>query len=204
MIKNVNKTDKRIMKTRAALTRALIDLLQQQAYHEITVSSLCKEANISRATFYNNFETVDDILPYYFETRSVELQKIFQKNLLMNEGISFHDSYKNMIRQIVMLLNQEYYPIFRSIALRNDAGHINMVVEGFIENVVTDFLLEHAPRRSLNVPIEMVASALSGAITGALLYLYHHHDEYSEDDMCDVIENLTWSVFSAAYDTEIK
>ena len=41
---------------------ALINLLREKPYLEITVVNLVKKANISRASYYRNFSSIDDVL----------------------------------------------------------------------------------------------------------------------------------------------
>lgn len=46
------------------LTEALISLMAEMEYHKITVMQICKKADLSRQTFYNFFNTKDEILHY--------------------------------------------------------------------------------------------------------------------------------------------
>ena len=57
--------DKRITKTKRALKSALLELLTTQAFDVISITELCKIANVSRITFYTHykdkFALLDDI-----------------------------------------------------------------------------------------------------------------------------------------------
>jgi AcrR family transcriptional regulator len=55
-------TDARIVRTRAALNRAIIDLATEKAVPSITVSELAAEAGINRVTFYKHFTTPAEAL----------------------------------------------------------------------------------------------------------------------------------------------
>ena len=46
--------DKRITKTKRALKSALLELLTTQAFDVISITELCKIANVSRITFYTH------------------------------------------------------------------------------------------------------------------------------------------------------
>ncbi|MGB7339105.1 MAG: TetR/AcrR family transcriptional regulator [Phototrophicaceae bacterium] len=59
---NFQSTDPRAIQTRDAIQQAFIDLLQVKTYRNITVTDVTKEAGIARHTFYNHYETLDDLL----------------------------------------------------------------------------------------------------------------------------------------------
>ena len=54
--------DRRRRKTRAAIFSALDGLLEEKDYDSITVSNIIDRADVGRTTFYDNFETKDDLL----------------------------------------------------------------------------------------------------------------------------------------------
>ena len=47
------------------ITKALLKLLQEKPIEEISISELCKQAGIGRASFYRNFDSKEDILRTY-------------------------------------------------------------------------------------------------------------------------------------------
>lgn len=49
------KTDFRIRKTYTALVDALLQLMSEKRFEEITINELCERAMVRRATFYNHF-----------------------------------------------------------------------------------------------------------------------------------------------------
>lgn len=59
-----DKIDRRIIKTKKSLGEALLKLLRKEKIDLIKINELCDEAKVSRATFYNNFESIVDVLSY--------------------------------------------------------------------------------------------------------------------------------------------
>ena len=47
--------DKRTLITKTAVKEAMLELLSQTPFNYITVSSLCREAGVGRATFYTHY-----------------------------------------------------------------------------------------------------------------------------------------------------
>lgn len=66
--KNMNESPERkrerlsIMKTKRSLKRAFSELMKEKSADKITVSELCKKAEISHSTFYNHFGSIDDFI----------------------------------------------------------------------------------------------------------------------------------------------
>lgn len=57
-----NKRDRRIQYTKKNLREALIALLKEKTINEVSISELCKAADINRNTFYNHYSIPLDIL----------------------------------------------------------------------------------------------------------------------------------------------
>lgn len=54
--------DIRVRNTMAAVRKSLIDLMGEQKFEDITISMLCKNAGISRKTFYMHYCSLDDVI----------------------------------------------------------------------------------------------------------------------------------------------
>lgn len=52
---------------RTDMVNALLRLLEQKAFSEISISELCHEAGLSRMTFYRNYESTENILSSHLE-----------------------------------------------------------------------------------------------------------------------------------------
>jgi AcrR family transcriptional regulator len=52
----------RMLRSRATLRRALLTLLNRAAFDSITIRDIIREAHVSSATFYRNYETKADVL----------------------------------------------------------------------------------------------------------------------------------------------
>ena len=59
------KSDKRSQASANAIYNALMKLLQFHSLDAITVSAICEASNVSRATFYRNFDIIDDVFAWY-------------------------------------------------------------------------------------------------------------------------------------------
>ena len=62
MPKSNRKPDRRVRRTRRQLQNALRELIQKKPYNKITKVDIVNEADISRATFYLHYNSVDELL----------------------------------------------------------------------------------------------------------------------------------------------
>jgi len=60
--KEINTKDRRTKHTRKAIRDALIELLNTKPYSKISVTELCRLAEINRGTFYIHYYDVDNVL----------------------------------------------------------------------------------------------------------------------------------------------
>jgi len=59
---NFQSNDPRAVRTRREIQRAFIELLGEKPYQNITVTDIAGKAGYARHTFYNHYETKDDLL----------------------------------------------------------------------------------------------------------------------------------------------
>lgn len=71
------KKDRRVQHTKKFLKEALIKLLKEKTLTKITISELCKEADINRNTFYCHYTLPEDVLSEIEDEILQNIQKIF-------------------------------------------------------------------------------------------------------------------------------
>lgn len=58
----MNKSESKYFNTAKKMDDALISLLEEKTFEYITVSEVCKKANVNRSTFYLHYENTADLL----------------------------------------------------------------------------------------------------------------------------------------------
>lgn len=56
------KGNRRILYTKNIIKESLIELLENKEIHEVTVTDICKKADINRGTFYSHYKDAFDLL----------------------------------------------------------------------------------------------------------------------------------------------
>lgn len=86
------KQTERIKQTKTSIGQALYSLILKMPYEEITISDICKEAKISRVSFYHYFDKKDDVLIQFCDERFAEFFEDFSKV----EKMTFEDLIEEM------------------------------------------------------------------------------------------------------------
>lgn len=78
----LRKTDRRTLMTKVIIKDALLELLQNTLYEKITVTALCRQAEVTRATFYLHYNNIDDVLDELLDDalRLSELDTLYSMN----------------------------------------------------------------------------------------------------------------------------
>ncbi len=71
------KDNARSQKSREAIRAALVALLEKQELSELTVSQLCREADVNRSTFYAHYQDLWDVMDELEEQMDRELLEQF-------------------------------------------------------------------------------------------------------------------------------
>ena len=80
MTAELTTVDRRITRSRRALRRALIELIEERGLDGFTVNDLCARADLTRGTFYNHFRGKDDLLQSFEDEIMADL-RTFQERI---------------------------------------------------------------------------------------------------------------------------
>lgn len=87
MIKSENPIATR---SKEMLVQALLSLMKEKKFHEISIAELTQKATLSRRTFYRLFTTKDEILLYHINQL---WDKVSEKLYAATDNSYFHTSY---------------------------------------------------------------------------------------------------------------
>ena len=62
MKKEMNKNDRRYAYTHNVIKDAMLELLHSTGFEEVTVSGLCRQAQVGRATFYTHYDNLMEVI----------------------------------------------------------------------------------------------------------------------------------------------
>ena len=76
------KREKQVLESKEMIKNALIELLQDQPYQDITISDIAEKAQVARMTVYRHFSDKEEIAQYLFQ--SIFLQVVAEIEQMPN------------------------------------------------------------------------------------------------------------------------
>ncbi|MDU4698215.1 MAG: TetR/AcrR family transcriptional regulator [Paenibacillus sp.] len=78
MTRTPSKSDPRVLRSKAALRTALLQLMAIKPFHAITITDVVKQAGYNRGTFYANYGTKEDLFNDMIEEKIQDLLQAFR------------------------------------------------------------------------------------------------------------------------------
>lgn len=156
------------------ITESLIKLMSVKPYHQITIMDICKQADLSRQTFYNVFDKKEDILRFSLQNSCEE-----QLSPLMHqERTSFPEivsALAGVLEENEELLSMMINNNLEGIILDIIAKSITMVTDSFVKNERKKELLPYSK------------TMVSGALAHLIVYWFRQENPVSIEQLTDLI-----------------
>lgn len=182
----MKKLDIRVKKTYNQLTDAIMELLTEKSFDDITVLEICEKASVHRATFYKHFVDKFEFLNNILKNKLSEItyDKIEKEYTpdsmkkscmtMMTSVISFIENNKKFFAS---LSNDQYSISFNTVLTDSIAEFISERI-----NTIEDL------RKSLGNHVDMLANYYAGAIVGLIKWWVTAEDPCTVDELFDFIE----------------
>lgn len=163
------------IKSQQWLTETLLDLMEEKSYADISIMDICKRADLSRQTFYNYFDSKDDLFRFLLRSTYGESLNSLKEIPSSIEAISL---FVNTVRDNPRLV---------SAVVKNNMGNL---VSDEIFNAITQFLNRFIPNFENQPDFAYHVVLLSGALTHFMLYYARNNNEMSEKEMTRILETF--------------
>lgn len=101
--------DNNLGKAQTAFTKALLDILKNKSFDQISVSELSEAARYDRRTFYRYFQSKSDILYLYCASLLAEMAEDMKKEpLTPQSGFLSYYEFWNKHRDFLLLLEKQH------------------------------------------------------------------------------------------------
>lgn len=158
------KLDLRVQRTYKMLTDALLTLLQEKKFEQITVGELCERAMVRRATFYKHFGDKYEL--YTFVVREL-VEKFTAESDVVYDGQRPRTFYVGMI-DLSFKFVEDHREMMVSMA---KSGCADKLFELFASEVERDMRTQLQKDEASGVVLLAKPDIIAAAATGALVYI---------------------------------
>ena len=176
------KKDRRTRKTRQILREALLTLLKEKRYEDISVQDIIAQADVARSTFYVHYVDKDDLL-----TGS---HGIFAENL--GEQMLAHagESGSAFSSRTWFYHIQAQGDILQVIA-KDSAMELAMkTLHGIIHDSVQKGMQAHAPIKNASVPLPLIVDYLTDTLMTLIKWWFKDGMRYTPEQMDEMFQQL--------------
>ena len=183
----MNKSESKYFNTAKKMDKALISLLEEKSFEYITVSEICKKANVNRSTFYLHYENMVELLE---ET----------VRFILDDFISYFDIGKNNITckfkeapldKLVFITDEYIHPyllyikdnkrVFSTVLLNAESFGFNEIYTRLYERIFNPIL------ERFNYPVTDRKYVMKFYLNGITAII----NEWLKDDCILSVEDIT-------------
>lgn len=143
--------------TKQKIENAYVSLLRKRPHSAITASSVIKEANVNRSTFYQYFDSVIDL------QRSIETELLASMQQIAQEAIASTNGLD--VTRIVSRIYVEYGDLIGLLLGSSGSMRFTSKVKEQLKPLVTEVLSVSVPLNSSSYIAEFVIGGLLSAYT---------------------------------------
>ena len=181
------RIDRRVIRTRRHLRQALMALILENGYDEITIEDITDRADLGRTTFYLHYRDKEALLLESLEATAEELRGQIRLERMQPESSSAGGPIHEVFRHAAQ--NSDLYKIILSGGAASRV--LNYVREMLLEAAVEFFGPRLAARRGENVPpVDSFAGYFASALLGYLTWWLDKGMPYGPDEVADLFIRL--------------
>lgn len=182
------RQDRRSTRTQRSLSEALVELIKEKRFDEITVQNVLDRADVGRSTFYSHFRDKEDLF-----------QKDWERFL---DGFAQHIDWEKAgsgsFVPVVYLFRhlQEFQPFYKSLVRSQKTDAIFKSGVSYLSNKVESALSSRLRGKPTPViPIPILANYLANELFALLKWWLDHDLPHSPERMDEIFHELVTPTF---------
>jgi AcrR family transcriptional regulator len=191
----MKKTDRRVQRTRELLQKALVELMGERGYGDITIQEIVTRANVGRTTFYSHYKSKNALFMSCHEAVVSEFH-VGPHQLSKEEWLSPETppgmivAYRHLLDERVLLSpifkGEESLPLLRRIRERSAQDIAASLRAAF-------------PKTRSTIPIDVLANYLAGAQTALVQWWLEKHQRYTPEELAQTVHRVQRAAIREAF-----
>ena len=174
----MEKVDRRVRRTRRALTQAFVDLILEQGYDSVTIKAITERADVAYMTFFRHYREKDDLLRVLFEDLMDDLRQ-------RNEMIMDQDSEVSTASLIFEHV-EDHEPLYRVLITTH---HLRDQIKQELVAIAHETCRFFSVDNSL-IPFAILCDHIASAQLNLIRWWLENDRKYSIDRMSQIYEKL--------------
>jgi len=175
-------SDRRTRRTRHKVSGALVDLIKEKRFDDITVQNLIDRAGVGRSTFYTHFRDKEDAFAHQWE----------QFNLFLAEQIKWENAGKHSFFPVKFFFQhlQESESFYQGLVR---SGKVEAIFKSGVEHLshhIQAALSAKFKSRQLAIPIPVLSHYLANEFFGLLKWWLDARMPYTPEAMDEMFHRL--------------
>jgi AcrR family transcriptional regulator len=182
-----SKIDPRVIRTRALLHNAIMELVAERGYEAITIQDITDRATLNRATFYLHYQDKNDLLLNVFDE--------LIKEMVPAPSLEFDPEHSELSTPDIESIFEhiaEHSGFYHAMLGEEGAPFIAARVREYIEGLGMSWLQFLQPdTENVPVPLDIAANFIGAAYLGVIFWWLDNGMPYSSEYMADRLRYLT-------------
>lgn len=179
---SVGAEDLRVQRTRKFLWEALLSLLEEKSFEQISITDICTRAMVHRTTFYKHYqdktELLDDGIRQMLEGLRQEVDRALDSEPKIRLTYLFSYVAKHS-RFYALMLSKEGVSSFQTLLRQVFAERSEVKLQKLIQ-----------PSREVVAPPTVMAQFWAGALIATLSWWLENQMPYSSDEMASYVSGF--------------
>lgn len=171
---NNQREDRRIRRTKNLLKQALIELILEKEYEDISVQSIIDRADVGRTSFYAHFRNKEDLLLQNLD----DLEDIFKP-----QGDKEHDQNINDFSLMILRHIEENWKLARLLLGNPKIQVVQNHMQAILLKIYKSHLRIGVDNKKTSIEIEGAAVVFSAALLSLILWWLSMKKPVSHDIM---------------------
>ena len=149
--------DRRVLRTKAALTKALFELLGEKEFDKISITELAQRADVDRKTFYLHYRSVEEILEEFYEDTIAQLHTGLEQEKIFDGQVDIPGFFR-VLNGVI----DESMPLYRRLVKGTGYTYFIEQIRAVLSTAVENFLVAQGvtDQTSLRLCSEFFASGI--------------------------------------------
>lgn len=170
-----NKTNRFAQRTLKAFSDTLFLQLKKKPFEEITVNELCTISNYPRATFYNYFEDIYDLLDYCWLSLSKVINLDDYKSMIPEERLF------QIFERIFSFLNNNQEEILAISRWNMIDGTLSLSYQKYFRKQVQMIMESCTCTQRYPIPYEIIACHYSNTLLMLIEWCFFKNEKYTKE-----------------------